>query len=97
MTKPDATGSPAARAGTSRPTPTHALAAHRGHYRAPAASEAAAGPLAPPVLAHAALPGELLRLAPGADSGQLGFAARLAATEPEAVGMVAAFLTRCNP
>ncbi|MFB9593723.1 hypothetical protein [Streptomyces racemochromogenes] len=72
----------------------HALAAHRGHYRDPAARHAAAGLLTPPVLAHAALLGELLRLVPGADVGELAFAARLAATEPEAVDALAALLTR---
>ncbi|MEU3407559.1 hypothetical protein ABZ766_26935 [Streptomyces sp. NPDC006670] len=75
----------------------HALAAHRGHYHDPAAREAAAGLLAQPVLAHAALLGELLRLVPGAGADELEFAARLAATEPEAVGALAAFLTRARP
>ncbi|MGW1520819.1 hypothetical protein [Streptomyces sp. NPDC002287] len=75
----------------------HALAAHRGHYRDPAARDAAAGLLTPPVLAHAALLGELLRLVPGADADELAFAARLAATEPEAVGALAALLTRAHP
>ncbi|MFE7515669.1 hypothetical protein ACFU8I_31255 [Streptomyces sp. NPDC057540] len=70
----------------------HALAAHRGHYRDPAAREAAAGLLTPPVLAHAALLGELLRLVPDADADALAFAARLAATEPEAVGALATLL-----
>ncbi|MYS39137.1 hypothetical protein K388_07211 [Streptomyces sp. KhCrAH-43] len=71
-----------------------ALAAHRGHYRDPAAREAAAGLLTLPVLAHAALLAELARLVPGADVDQLAFAGRLAATEPEAAGELAAFLTR---
>ncbi|MFE4206682.1 hypothetical protein [Streptomyces goshikiensis] len=64
----------------------HALAAHGGHYRDPAAREAAASLLTPPVLAHAALLGELVRLVPGAGADELAFAARLATTEPEAVG-----------
>ncbi|WP_323177969.1 hypothetical protein [Streptomyces sp. NBC_00083] len=72
----------------------HALAAHLGHYRDPAAREEAAGLLTPPVLAHAALLAELARLVPGADVNELAFAARLAATEPEAAGALAAFLTR---
>ncbi|MFF9593887.1 hypothetical protein ACF1FX_32665 [Streptomyces sp. NPDC014646] len=75
----------------------YALAAHRGHFRDPAAREAAAGLLTPPVLAHAALLGELLCLVPGAGASQLAFAARLAATEPEAVSALAAFLTRARP
>ncbi|MFJ1901705.1 MULTISPECIES: hypothetical protein [unclassified Streptomyces] len=70
----------------------HALAAHLGHYRDPAAREEAAGLLTPPVLAHAALLAELARLVPGAD--ELAFVARLATTEPEAAGALAAFLTR---
>ncbi|MFE0804276.1 hypothetical protein ACFW3N_30050, partial [Streptomyces sp. NPDC058834] len=72
----------------------HALAAHLGHYREPAAREGAAGLLTPPVLAHAALLAELARLVPDADVDQLAFAARLAVTEPEAVGALAAFLAR---
>ncbi|MFE2945325.1 hypothetical protein ACFXKG_40840 [Streptomyces sp. NPDC059255] len=75
----------------------HALAAHLGHYRDPAAREEAAGLLTPPVLAHAALLAELARLVPGADVDQLAFAARLATTEPEAAGALAAFLTRARP
>ncbi|GHE25996.1 hypothetical protein [Streptomyces hydrogenans] len=71
-----------------------ALAAHRGHYRDPAAREAAAGLLTPLVLAHAALLAELARLVPGARADELAFAARLAATEPEAAGDLAAFLAR---
>ncbi|WP_327330510.1 hypothetical protein OG265_37075 (plasmid) [Streptomyces sp. NBC_01208] len=74
----------------------HALAAHRGHYRDPAAREAAAGLLTLPVLAHAALLAELARLVPGADVDQLTFAGRLAATEPEAADELAAFLTRAH-
>ncbi|MGW4689655.1 hypothetical protein ACWEPM_32850 [Streptomyces sp. NPDC004244] len=74
----------------------HALAAHRGHYRDPAARDAAADLLTPPVLAHAALLGELLRLVPDADADQLAFAARLAATEPKAVAALAAYLTRAR-
>jgi hypothetical protein len=75
----------------------HALAAHLGHYRDPAAREAAAGLLAPPVLAHAALLAELARLIPGARADELAFAARLATTEPEAAGDLAAFLARAHP
>ncbi|MEU1520115.1 hypothetical protein ABZ490_49780 [Streptomyces sp. NPDC005811] len=75
----------------------HALAAHLGHYRDPAAREAAAGLLTPPVLAHAALLAELARLVPGVDVDQLAFAARLATTEPEAVGALAVFLARVRP
>ncbi|MFD7763543.1 hypothetical protein [Streptomyces microflavus] len=74
-----------------------ALATHLGHYRDPAAREAAAGLLTPPVLAHAALLAELLRLVPGVDVGQLAFATRLATTEPEAAGDLAAFLARARP
>ncbi|MFD9575100.1 hypothetical protein ACFWBI_35420 [Streptomyces sp. NPDC059982] len=75
----------------------HALAAHRGHYRDRAARAAAAGLLTPPVLAHAALLGELLRLVPDAGADELAFAARLATTEPEAVGALAGFLARARP
>ncbi|MFD5110505.1 hypothetical protein [Streptomyces cinereoruber] len=74
----------------------HALAAHRGHYRDPAARETAAGLLPPPVLAHAALLAELLRLVPGADMDQLAFTARLATTAPEAAGDLAAFFARAQ-
>ncbi|MDT9686086.1 hypothetical protein RND61_29050 [Streptomyces sp. TRM76323] len=70
----------------------HALAAHRGHYAGPAAREEAAGLLTPPVLAHAALLAELARLVPDAGVDELAFAARLATTEPEAVGALAAFV-----
>lgn len=77
-------------------TLAHALAAHRGHYRDPAARKEAAGLLPPPVLAHAALLAELTRLVPGADVDQLAFAARLATAEPEAAGALAAFLTRAR-
>ncbi|MBB4889551.1 hypothetical protein FHS38_005627 [Streptomyces netropsis] len=70
-----------------------ALAAHRGHYADPAAREAAAGLLHPPVLAHAALLAALTQLVPGADVDQLPFAARLAAADSEAAGELAAFLT----
>ncbi|MEU2120143.1 hypothetical protein ABZ567_31935 [Streptomyces sp. NPDC016459] len=73
-----------------------ALAAHCGHYRDPAAREAAAGLLPPPVLAHAALLAELVRLVPGVDMDQLTFAARLATTEPEAAGDLAALLARAR-
>ncbi|MCX4553106.1 hypothetical protein [Streptomyces sp. NBC_01500] len=72
----------------------HVLAAHLGHYRDPAAREEATGLLTPPVLAHAALLAELARLAPGADVDELAFTARIASTEPEAAGALAAFLTR---
>ncbi|MFB7499308.1 hypothetical protein ACFC09_32260 [Streptomyces sp. NPDC056161] len=72
----------------------HALVARLGHYRAPAACEAAAGLLTPPVLAHAALLAELARLVPGVDVAQLAFAARLATAEPEAAGDLAVFLAR---
>lgn len=71
-----------------------ALAAHRGHYADPAAREAAAGLLHPPLLAHAALLAALAQVVPGADVAQLQFAARLAAADSEAVGELAAFLTR---
>lgn len=73
------------------------LAARRGHYRDQAVREVAAGLLTPPVRAHAALLAELVRLVPGVDVDQLAFAARLAATEPEAAGDLAAFLTRARP
>ncbi|WP_037628980.1 MULTISPECIES: hypothetical protein [Streptomyces] len=75
----------------------HALAAHRGHYRDPVARETAAGLLPPPVLAHAALLAGLARLVPGADVDELAFAARLATTEPEAAGALAALLARATP
>ncbi|MFI1808501.1 hypothetical protein ACH415_33390 [Streptomyces californicus] len=74
-----------------------ALATHRGHYQDPTAREAAAGLLTPPVLAHAALLTELLRLVPDTGVHELAFAARLAATEPEAAGDLAAALTRARP
>ncbi|WP_228994458.1 hypothetical protein [Streptomyces sp. DH8] len=74
-----------------------ALAAHRGHCRDPAAREAAAGLLSPPVRAHAALLAELVRLVPDAGVDQLAFTARLATTEPEAAGDLAAFFTRARP
>ncbi|EYT77961.1 hypothetical protein CF54_39760 [Streptomyces sp. Tu 6176] len=72
----------------------HALAAHLGHYREPAAREKAAGLLTRPVLAHAALLAELARLIPDSNVDQMAFAARLATTEPEASGALAAFLAR---
>ncbi|MFJ4710136.1 hypothetical protein ACIP6I_35625 [Streptomyces anulatus] len=75
----------------------HALASHLGHYQDPAARETAAGLLTSPVLAHAALLAELVRLVPDAGVDQLAFAARLATTEPEAAGDLAAFLTRARP
>ncbi|MBZ6128599.1 MULTISPECIES: hypothetical protein [Streptomyces] len=74
-----------------------ALAAHRGHYRDPAAREEAAGLLTPPVLAHAALLAELARLVPDADVDQLAFAARLATAEPEAASELAVLLARAHP
>ncbi|MGW1776217.1 hypothetical protein [Streptomyces sp. NPDC002104] len=74
----------------------HALAAHLGHYRDPAAREEAAGLLTPPLLAHAALLTELSHVAPGVDVDQLAFAARLATTEPEAAGALADFLARAR-
>ncbi|MDQ1022255.1 hypothetical protein [Streptomyces afghaniensis] len=73
----------------------HALASHLGHYRDPAAREAAAGILPQHVLAHAALLAELARLAPAACVDQL-VAARLAAADPEATADLAAFLTRAT-
>ncbi|MFE0358757.1 hypothetical protein ACFW2K_28620 [Streptomyces nigra] len=72
----------------------HALAAHLGHYRDPAAREEAAGLLTPPVLAHAALLVELARLVLGADVYQLAFAGRLATALPGAAGDLAVFLAR---
>ncbi|WP_331720230.1 hypothetical protein OG985_49825 (plasmid) [Streptomyces sp. NBC_00289] len=75
----------------------HALAAHLGHYRDPAARQAAADLLPTQLLAHAALLTELAHLAPGADVDQLAFAARLAAADPEATGDLAAFLARARP
>ncbi|MGW1438719.1 hypothetical protein ACWD7M_26185 [Streptomyces griseus] len=74
-----------------------ALASRLGHYRDPAAREAAAGLLTPPVLPHAALLAELARLVSATDIGQLAFAARLATTEPEATGALAEFLARARP
>jgi hypothetical protein len=74
----------------------HALAAHLGHYAAPAAREAAAHLLPQPVLAHAALLAELARLVPVAGVDQLAFAARLATADPEATADLAAFLTRAT-
>ncbi|MEU0413564.1 hypothetical protein ABZ307_38035 [Streptomyces griseorubiginosus] len=74
----------------------HALAAHLGHYRDPAAREAAADLLPVSLLTHAALLTELARLVPAADTGQLAFTARLAASEPEAAAALAAFLTRAR-
>lgn len=72
----------------------HALAAHLGHYREPAARQAAADLLPRPVLTHAALLAALTRLQPGADVDQLVFAGRLAAADPETAADLAAFLTR---
>ncbi|MCY0922846.1 hypothetical protein OS965_32685 [Streptomyces sp. H27-G5] len=71
-----------------------ALAARLGHYRDPAAREAAAGLLHPPVLAHAALLAVLTQLVADADVDQLPFAARLATADSEAADELAAFLTR---
>ncbi|MEV8409226.1 hypothetical protein AB0R12_26580 [Streptomyces niveus] len=64
----------------------HALAAHLGHCADPAAREAAAGLLTPPVQEHAALLAELARMVPGTDVDELAFAA-----------LLAAFLTRARP
>ncbi|MDX5568019.1 hypothetical protein PYK79_38715 [Streptomyces sp. ID05-04B] len=75
----------------------HALAAHLGHYRDPAARETAADLLIPSVLAHVALLAELARLVSGVDVDQLAFAARLATTEPEAVGALTVFLAHVRP
>ncbi|MEE1752737.1 hypothetical protein [Streptomyces sp. SP18CS02] len=74
----------------------YSLSAHLGHYRDPAAREAAACLLPPPVLAHAALLAELARLAPGVGVDRPAFAARLATAEPEAAGDLAAFLARAR-
>ncbi|GAA1327291.1 hypothetical protein GCM10009647_064990 [Streptomyces sanglieri] len=74
----------------------HALAAHLGHYRDQAAREKAAGLLPPPLLAHAGLLTELIRLAPGVGVDQLVFAARLATTEPEATDALAVFLAHAR-
>ncbi|GGT85054.1 hypothetical protein [Streptomyces lateritius] len=74
----------------------YALAAHLGHYADPAAREAAAGLLPPPVLTHAALLAELARLVPGTGIDQLAFAARIATSDPEAAGALAAFLSRAR-
>ncbi|MFF8280083.1 hypothetical protein ACF05T_28995 [Streptomyces lateritius] len=74
----------------------YALAAHLGHYADPAARAAAAGLLPPPVLTHAALLAELARLVPGTGIDQLTFAARIAASDPEAAGALAAFLSRAR-
>ncbi|WP_369192389.1 hypothetical protein [Streptomyces sp. R08] len=74
----------------------HALAAHLGHYHAPAAREAAVGLLPPSVLAHAALLTELAHLVPGAGVDQLAFAARLTAADREATGDLAEFLARAR-
>lgn len=73
-----------------------ALAAHLGHYANPAARKAAVGLLPPPVLAHAALLTELVRLVPAADVDELAFAARLATAAPEATASLAAFLSRAT-
>ncbi|MFJ8082769.1 hypothetical protein ACIQ6Y_19370 [Streptomyces sp. NPDC096205] len=62
--------------------------------RDPARREAAAGLVPQPVLAHAALLSALARLAPAAAPGELTFAARLAATEPETTADLATLLTR---
>ncbi|GAA2330591.1 hypothetical protein Scani_33670 [Streptomyces caniferus] len=74
----------------------HAMAAHLGHYRDPAARDAAAGLLPPPVLTHAALLAALARLVPAADVDEMVFADQLATAEPEAAGALAAFLTRAH-
>ncbi|WP_258308727.1 hypothetical protein [Streptomyces sp. NWU339] len=74
----------------------HALAAHLGYYRDPAAREAAASLLTSSILAHVALLAELARLVPGVGVDQLAFAAGLATTEPEAAGALAVFLARAR-
>lgn len=74
----------------------HALAAHLGHYRDPAAREIAVGLLPPPLLAHAALLTELGRLVPAAGVVRLACAAGLATAVPEATADLAAFLTRAT-
>ncbi|MBL3667239.1 hypothetical protein JL475_14820 [Streptomyces sp. M2CJ-2] len=74
----------------------HALAAHLGRHRAPAAREAAAGLLPPPVLVHAGLLAELARLIPDAGVDQLASAARLSTSEPEAARALAVFLARAR-
>jgi len=68
----------------------HALAAHLGHYRNPAARQAAADLLPTHLLTHAALLTELAHLTPGAGVDQLAFMARLASADPEATGGLAA-------
>ncbi|WP_237409060.1 hypothetical protein [Streptomyces sp. M2CJ-2] len=75
---------------------TKALAAYLGHYRGPAAREAAASLLTSSILAHVALLAELARLVPGVGVDQLAFAAGLATTEPEAAGALAVFLARAR-
>ncbi|MGW6540124.1 hypothetical protein ACWGBV_12975 [Streptomyces sp. NPDC055051] len=72
--------------------PAHALAAHRGHDRDPAAREPAAGLLTPPGLARVAPLAGLVRLVLDADVGDLAGAAPLSTTEPEAAGHLAALL-----
>ncbi|GAA2500376.1 hypothetical protein GCM10010406_41090 [Streptomyces thermolineatus] len=68
----------------------HALAAH-------SSTTATRPPARPsPVLAHAALLAELAHLVPGAGADQLAFAGRLSTTEPEAAGVLAAFLARAR-
>lgn len=74
----------------------HALAVYFGHYRHPAAREAAAGLLLPPVLTHAALVAELARLVVGTGGAQPASAARLSTGAPEAAGALAAFLARSD-
>ncbi|MFE5902494.1 hypothetical protein ACFQ67_34505 [Streptomyces sp. NPDC056488] len=71
-----------------------ALADQSGHYTDPAARAAAVDLLPVFVRAHAALLAELARLVPGARAHELAFAARIATTEPETAGALAAFLAR---
>jgi hypothetical protein len=73
----------------------HALAAHRGHYRDPAARQPR------PICRrscwpHAALLTELAHLVPGAGVDHLAFAARPAA-DPETTGDLVAFLALARP
>ncbi|MFI2913972.1 hypothetical protein ACG2OD_37850 [Streptomyces sp. PDY-4] len=71
----------------------HALAAHLGHYRDPAAREP---PLAfsPRRSSHTPRCSPNSRLVPDVSVDQLAFAARLTTAEPEAVGDLAVFLAR---
>ncbi|WP_407835200.1 hypothetical protein ACE1OC_00335 [Streptomyces sp. DSM 116496] len=67
-----------------------------GHYADPAARKVAATLLPAPVLVQAALLSALTHLVPDADVAEMGFAARLTAAAPEAVGDFAAFLARAT-